>query len=112
MGTKCIIKSCFSLCFFLTLVGCATIDAQLLPFREARYYPKASPDASIVITLQSNKENTDFYIDDKWIVKGKIVKVLINDRPHIIKSNRKDTWQRKITFNLHITLVLHLGSII
>jgi len=80
---KCVIA--LSLYFFLLLAGCATINAQIQP-KEAENYPKASPDANIVVTLQSNKEKTDFYIDDKWVVKGKIVKILINDRPHIIRA--------------------------
>jgi len=74
-----------SLCCSLLFVGCAAIDAHI-PSKHTEYYPKSSPDANIVITLQSNKEKTDFYIDDKWIAKGKILKTLINDRPHIIRA--------------------------
>ena len=73
------------LCVSLVLTGCATINAQI-PSKESEYYPKASPDANVIVTLQSNKEKTDFYIDEKWIAKGKIVKTLINGRPHIIKA--------------------------
>lgn len=85
MKRKHVITLFVSLCFYLILVGCAAINTQIQP-KDSEHYPKASHDANIVITLQSNKEKTDFYIDDKWVVKGKIVKILINDRPHIIRA--------------------------
>ena len=85
MKRKHVITLIVSLCFFLLLIGCAAINTQIQP-KDAEHYPKASHDANIVITLQSNKEKTDFYIDDKWVVKGKIAKILINDRPHIIRA--------------------------
>lgn len=55
------------------LLGCATIS-----------YPKASEDAKKMIALKSNIEKTEFFIDGKSVVKGKIATVLVNNTPHTI----------------------------
>jgi hypothetical protein len=49
-------------------------------------YIKATPDADRPIILQSNKERTSFYIDGNLVVKGKRVKVLVNNQPHTITA--------------------------
>jgi hypothetical protein len=87
MKNKYLIVICFIL-FLLVLLaisGCAMTDTSGI-LRSREYYPKASDDAKILITLQSNKEKTDFFIDDKWIAKGRMVKVLINEHPHLIRT--------------------------
>ena len=66
-------------------VGVKKVVARKKIGKEA-YYPKASPDASKLITLQSNKQKTSFYVDKKFVVKGKRVKILVSDRPHTIKA--------------------------
>jgi len=83
--TRYLLVSCLFLC-----LGCATVPkvSEILQphaIKEA-YYPKASPDASKLITLQSNKQKTSFYVDGKFVVKGKRVKILVSDRPHTIKA--------------------------
>lgn len=47
---------------------------------------KASEDATILITLRSNIQKTDFSVDDNFIVRGKIVDLKINNKPHTIKA--------------------------
>lgn len=68
--------------WLLIVLGCASI----VPVSVESYYPKASPDATKLITLQSNKQKTSFYIDEKLVVKGKRVRVLVSDRPHTVKA--------------------------
>lgn len=55
------------------LLGCATIS-----------YPKASEGAREMIVLKSSIEKTEFFIDGKSVVKGKIATVLVNNNPHTI----------------------------
>lgn len=53
-------------------------------------YPKVSENAEQVLYLQSNKPNTDYFIDDKKIVTGKRVKVLVEeDRSYTVKAKPK-----------------------
>jgi len=53
---------------------------------EEAYLPKASPDAKYVIILQSDKDQTSFYVDGQFIAKGKRIKVLVNNSPHNITA--------------------------
>lgn len=71
--------------------GCVTLPTEVSRnHRETKSYddsyPRSSPDAGILINLQSNQEKTDFYVDEKWVVKGKRAKVYINDNPHTIRA--------------------------
>lgn len=72
----------FLAAWLLMSLGCAGIA----PVARESHYPKASPDATKIITLQSNKQKTSFYIDEKFVVKGKRVQVLVSNRPHTIKA--------------------------
>lgn len=71
--------------------GCVTLPTEVSRnHRETKsyddVYPRSSPDAGILITLQSNQEKTDFYVDEKWVVKGKRAKIYVNDTPHTIRA--------------------------
>lgn len=77
------------------LVGCAetlskatkVVKCQIEEaFAEEAYYPKASPDAQKLIIFQSNVEGTNFYVDGKFLIRGKQILVLVADRPHIVKA--------------------------
>jgi hypothetical protein len=39
-----------------------------------------------LLTLRSNIQKTDFYVDNKYIARGKIVDILVNDSPHTIRA--------------------------
>ena len=71
--------------------GCVTLPTEVSRnHRETKSYedsyPRSSPDAGILITLQSNQEKTDFYVDEKWVVKGKRAKIYVNDNPHTLRA--------------------------
>lgn len=68
---------------FMQMLGCAVTPSSIL--REDNS-PKASEDANNLITLRSNVQKTDFFVDDKFIAKGKMVDVLVNKKPHTIKA--------------------------
>jgi len=85
----------FLISFLFLLLGCVetlskatkVVKCQIEEaLGEEAYYPKASPDAQNLITLQSNVEGTNFYVDGKFLVRGKRVLVLVADRPHIVKA--------------------------
>lgn len=49
--------------------------------REASNYPKASPDATVLVHLLSN-ENCEFLVDGQSVISGKAVKILVTPREH------------------------------
>jgi hypothetical protein len=73
----------------LLLLGHFEISAQ----RNA--YPKASPDANVLLDLSSNVEETTFYIDGKEIQTGERIKVLINKKEHTIEAIPKGYIKKK-----------------
>lgn len=64
--------------------GCATTTnlTAAMPRDALEALPKASPDADIVLQLESNKPKTVFLVDGKELVTGKRVKVLVNNQGH------------------------------
>ena len=68
---------------FVQIFGCAVTPSSVL--REDNF-PKASEDANNLITMRSNVQKTEFYVDNKFIAKGKMVDVLVNKSPHTIKA--------------------------
>ena len=67
------------------LAGCTAADIsamnKTLGIRDTSNYPKASPDASVVLYLWSN-ENCEFFVDGQSIITGKAVKILVTPREH------------------------------
>lgn len=67
------------------LVGCTAADMsamnRMLGVREAADYPKASPDATVVLYLWSN-ENCEFFVDGVSVITGKAVRILVTPREH------------------------------
>lgn len=48
--------------------------------------PKASPDATEVIIIQSNKDMTSFYVDGTFVVSARQAKILVNKKAHTIEG--------------------------
>lgn len=67
----------FSLCLLV-------LSACILFACAPALYPRASEDARKMIVLKSNIDKTEFFIDGKSVVKGKVANVLINNTPHTI----------------------------
>lgn len=67
-------------------VGCVFLLESCATKSEESYSPKVSPDARYSITLVSDKDQTNYYIDGQFIAKGKLVKAVINNGPHDITA--------------------------
>jgi len=75
--------------------GCVTIPSGTIETSSLSHvYPKVSDDANVVITLRSNIEKTNFYIDGKFVVRAKLAKVLINGDAHTIVA-KPDNYSEK-----------------
>lgn len=70
------------LVWLLIVWGCA--GTQLKNNESESYYPKASLNADKLITLQSNKEKTSFFVDGNFVVKGKRVQIMVSNQPHTV----------------------------
>lgn len=67
----------------LACTACASTASLSTEDAEERY-PKASEDASVVLSMISNVPETTFYIDSTRIATGQRVKALINNNPHTV----------------------------
>ncbi len=63
--------------------------------RNKNIYPKASPDATILLDLSSNVPETTFIIDGNEIVTAERATVLISNRPHTIEAKPKGYISKK-----------------
>lgn len=73
-------------CGYLTLLVALALLTACPARKEEALYPQASPDADTRIILNSNQDQTSFYVDGQFIAKGKSVKVLVNNQPHTITA--------------------------
>jgi|GEM_PF-3180555 len=76
----------FGLCAGLLLLLLAPGEGICAKAKEdySEEYPKASPDATDVIVLQSNKEGTEFFVDGVFVVRASRAKILVNKKAHTI----------------------------
>jgi len=73
---------------FTTLACTACASTASLSTEDAKErYPKASEDASVVLSMISNVPETTFYIDSTRIATGQRVKALINNNPHTVVAD-------------------------
>ena len=87
----------FAVCTLaFVLVSCAS-SASLSSEDAKERYPKASEDASVVLSMISNVTETTFYVDSTRIATGQRVKALINNDPHTIIAN-PDGYRPKETY--------------
>ena len=70
----------------LACTACASTASLSTEDAEERY-PKASEDASVVLSMISNVPETTFYIDSTRIATGQRVKALINNNPHTVVAD-------------------------
>lgn len=57
---------------------------QKVQLKDKATYPRVSKNADLILNLCSNIQKTTFYVDGKKMVTGKRIKVLIDNKPHII----------------------------
>lgn len=102
----------------MLLLGCQTVSGNIINPQGTQMveYPKVSDNANIVMNLQSNVSNTAFFIDERKIVTGRYVKILMDNKPHMIVAvpegyNKKEEFvQPPYTQNSVLSFIFMLGD--
>jgi hypothetical protein len=79
----------------IAVLGLLLLCAHCEVSAQRNAYPKASPDANVLLDLSSNIEETTFYIDGKEIQTGERIKILINKKEHTIEAIPKGYIKKK-----------------
>ncbi len=79
LGTCGVLITCV---LIILLAGCATTGSM----SQGGAIPKASDDAHLPVSLKSNVQKADFYVDDNFLARGKIIDLLVNRKAHTIKA--------------------------
>lgn len=102
----------------LLLCGCQVVSGNIINSKDAAIgeYPKVSDRADIVMNLHSNLSNTSFFVDGRKLVTGRLVKILMDNKPHTIVA-APEGYQKKEEFiqppymqNSVISFIFMLGD--